>query len=432
MKKKLKQFLLVLFTVAAAALTFAGCKLNKTLDDIKTDKDLTAQVTYYANGGEFNDESTIKKMYYKADTQALNIGVVVPNSGSTNISRENFEFAGWYFIDTSAPVDAKTGACSLTATPVDFTQKLTEGEHWQIGAYWKGNGNIKVKLVVDGTDKITTDNGKQYGNGDYVLEKEYGTDNTAKMETAPFTPANKSYTFVAYYTDAACQNRLLNPTVLRDDANLQYETREDGTKDAVLYAKYIVGNWKIVDDKADVRTMFNMMSMEGKYWLLNDIDATGVIIAPDSLTALEIAGNGHTINGLTFQYSTMIQNVTPTTAIAGISIFGTVKSTTKITNLTLTNTTLDVDFGGIESMNVYYVFTEMEEGATVENVSISGSVSVKAKADASIANLNSLGSLVYTHCLFGKGYATDEEYLTATENNGFVVEGDPSEFITLK
>ena len=429
MKKRLKQFLLVLFTVLAATLTFAGCTLNKTLDDITTSKNLTAQVTYYANGGMFNDKSVVKNMYYKADSQALNIGVVIPNSGSTNITRENFEFAGWYYVNSV--VDAEKGICSLSSTPVDFTQTLQEGDHWQIGAYWKGNGNIKVKLVVDGTDKIIVDENTQYGNGDYVLEKEYGTNDTAKLEDAPFTLENKSYTFVAYYTDAACQNRLLDPTVVRDDPNLVYETREDGTKDAVLYAKYIAGNWKIVDDKTDVRSMFNLMGTEGKYWLLTDIDASNVYVAPDCLTALEIEGNGHTISGVTFQYSTIIQNVTPTNAMSGISIFGTIKSTAKIRNLTLTNTTLDVDFGQNMLVNLYYVFSNIEEGATIENVKLSGSVSVKVKGGASIINLNNLEELVYTQCLFG-GYATDDEYLAATENNGFVVEGNPSEFIILK
>ncbi len=430
MKKKLKQFLLVLFTVLAAALTFAGCKLNKTLEDVTSGKELTAQVTYYANGGMFNDKSVVKDMYYKADSQALNIGVVVPNSGSTNVVRDNFEFGGWYYINSVT--DLEKGICSLSSTPVDFTQKLAEGDHWKIGAYWKGNGNIKVKLVVDGTDKITTDQNTQFGSGDVVLEKEYGSNNTAKMEDAPFAVKDKAYTFVAYYTDAACQNRLLNPTVERDDPNLYYETREDGTKDAVLYAKYIVGDWKIIDNKAEVRSMFNMMSGEGKYWLLNDVDASNVYIAPDSLTALEIEGNGHTISGLTFQYSTTLANVTPQNAMSGISIFGEVKATAKIRNLNLTNTTLEVDFGTNMYANVYYVFTEIEEGATVENVKISGSVSVKAKAGASIMNLNNLVETVYTHCLFGNGYATDAEYLAATDNNGFVVEGNPSEFITLK
>ena len=38
----------------------AGCKLGTTLDDLKEEYSLKAQVTYYANGGEFENKRTVK------------------------------------------------------------------------------------------------------------------------------------------------------------------------------------------------------------------------------------------------------------------------------------------------------------------------------------------------------------------------------------
>ena len=128
--------------------------MGSTLNDVKKDYKLTAQVTYYANGGAFNNSKTQKDMYYTAGSKALNIGVVNPTSGSVSISNSKGEFGGWYFIaldENGAPIaeDEENGLYKLTDEAVDFTKALQEGDHWIIGAKWKSLTNLKVQIVVN-------------------------------------------------------------------------------------------------------------------------------------------------------------------------------------------------------------------------------------------------------------------------------------------
>ncbi|MBQ8229370.1 MAG: hypothetical protein IJZ32_01595 [Clostridia bacterium] len=421
MKKKLKNKIIVFLLALMSLFILGGCSLGASLNDVKKDYNLTAQVTYYANGGVFNNSKTQKDMYYTAGSKALNIGVVNPTSGSVSISNSQGEFDGWYFIELDGegnPVfeDEEKGLYKLTDNKVDFTVALADGDHWIVGAKWKSLTNLKVQIVVDtgltvpfNSEKINSSMKLPEGvsektgvvNGDIIGEFEYNRNDRVFKKTEPFTVADKSFTFVEYYLDEAC-TQLAFPS-----AASYYE--KQGENDTI-YAKYIAGEWTIVKDGVTASTMFSAMA-SGRYWLIADIDMSEYPLEKIVLaTGCEIQGNGKTLSNLKVKREQGIgagdNNV--------YSLLGTVQASAKIENLTIENVTMT--YKTVGECEIYFVCNEIEAGATITNVSISGSLTVKNLSGGSVTNLeNGLD-----HCLYG-GFASDADY---TEENGFKVEYD--------
>ena len=426
MKKQLKNKLILFLLALLSLFLLGGCSLGSTLNDVKKDYKLTAQVTYYANGGAFNNSKTQKDMYYTAGSKALNIGVVNPTSGSVSISNSKGEFGGWYFIaldENGAPIaeDEENGLYKLTDEAVDFTKALQEGDHWIIGAKWKSLTNLKVQIVVNAGLTVPFDAEKKNSsmllpesvaektsvqNGDIIGEFEYNRNDRVSKKTEPFTVADKSFTFVEYYLDEEC-TVLAFPTLTS-----YFEKKDENDK---IYAKYIEGDWTIVKDVATAGAMLNSMT-SGRYWLISDIDMQNASVNIFT-TSCEIQGNGKKLSNITMRRTEGIgagdNNV--------YSLFGSVKASAKIENLTLEN--VKMEYRTVGACEIYFVCNEIENGATVNNVSVSGTLTVKNLTGGSVTNL--AGG--FTHCLYG-GFASDAEY---TAENGFKVVGNPSEFITV-
>ena len=75
MSKRLKLLLICALSAVAALCVFSGCNLTNTVEGIISTKHLDAQVTYFANGGVFEDDRNSQKtLYYNAGTLPLDIG----------------------------------------------------------------------------------------------------------------------------------------------------------------------------------------------------------------------------------------------------------------------------------------------------------------------------------------------------------------------
>ena len=118
------------------------------------------------------------------------------------------------------------------------------------------------------------------------------------------------------------------------------------------------------------------------------------------------------------------------------SIFGQIKETANISNLTLSNVSVKVT---LSRQNIhtqaYLVFMSKAAAATVSNVVISMAETdafvIEGYANSVVDNINGMGDATYETCLFG-GYTTDAEYVTEAAGQGFTVLGTPEEFITIK
>lgn len=418
MKKKQKGKLIVLFASIAAAFMLGGCSFGESFEEVLAGKELDAQVTYYSNGGEFEGSSNKKDMYYKSGLKALNIGVDSVTNGTAQISRKNYKFGGWYYAvldEEGNPVyEDEDKKVYKLGDPVDFSKPLEKGDHWIIVAKWISESKVNVMLVCDEGLTITkeVEEGEEavsYKNGNVVAVRPYDTADKVVNPgdgKAPFKFDDDEYTFVDYYADAACTTPVQWPI-----------QKQDG--DVTIYAKYLQGEWDVVRSVKDATNMFNNVKAGKRYWLARNVDLSGKKVAAKTIFDGEIQGNGFTISNLNVIKSKI-------TGGSKVSLFGDIQGTAVIENLTLNNLTFTYSLQS-SPVEIYFVFTSLAQGAKITNVKLSGQMEI-SKAETHIVSNMASG---YTHCLFG-GYATDAEYLAATNNNGFTVEGDPETYIQIK
>lgn len=99
MTKRLKVYLLIAFAAACLACTLVGCKIGRPgLSELLAGYD--GRVTYYSNGGEFNDSSTISvlEIYYKAGNGEVPFFNITPKTSEAGVKveRKGYDFIGWY------------------------------------------------------------------------------------------------------------------------------------------------------------------------------------------------------------------------------------------------------------------------------------------------------------------------------------------------
>ena len=438
MKKKLKSTLLIILMAIAALFVLVGCSLGDSLKDIVQNNELEAQVTYYVNNANAKftpNTAKVKYMYYKAGAKVLNIG----NTGNIGVECEGYEFSGWYHIkedennelkiipgsDYTDPTDNSTHHVYELGEEVDFTKPIEKGEHWHVAAKWSTRSKVQVKLVIENapnaeididTASVTASSplyGKQaVKQGDVVKVSSYESNGLlGSISGDPIPQKDGGFTFVNYYADEACTQLVAWPLVKQDE-------------DVTIYAKYMVGDWNLVSTPADVKAMFDGLgSAANHYWLLNDIDCgpSNISITPKNRVLAEIQGNGFTISNLKVEarasantkYMSMFKNIAASAKIENLSFNGLQLV------FTMRNTPLEI----------YFAFETMEAGATINNVSLEGTLTVVKDASVNILNMMS-GTDKYAHCLYG-GYANDAAYREASGGNGFKIVGedDPSKFI---
>ncbi len=416
MKKNKKSKWILLLACLASLFMLGGCTVRESLEDALSSRDLTAQVTYYSNGGEFEGTPERKDMYYKEGSKALNIGVVNPSNGTASISRNNYDFAGWYYAvldgEGNPTFEDSEKKVYKLGEKVDFSVALQSGDHWQVVAKWSMKVVLNVKLVLEDREaEIPVDvkegeEARSYKHGDIVQTRQYSTAGeivNPKDGTEPFKKKGSGYTFVEYYMDEDCTQLVSWPL-----------KKEDGqAEDAVIYARYIEGDWTVIRNYMDVNTMFSSFGQGKKFFLAKDVDASKVTYSPQTNASFidELQGNGYTISNLKLSNKSL-------KAGAVVSLFGKIAATAKIENLKLSGLQMEYTFS-TSPVEMYFAFTSIEAGATVSNVQLSGTMKVKGPSSD------------FTARLYG-GYASDDAYLQESQNNGFTVVGTAEEVIEIQ
>lgn len=434
MKKKFKNVLLLLLVAMLAICTLAGCaSYRKTKDQLIADNGYNASVCYYANGGKINKDN-MRELYYKAGTKALEIGAVNPTSGKLELTRMNYTFGGWYFVELDKDgnpifLDEEKTTPKLTQEKADFSVALQAGDKWIVGAKWIAKTKVYIKLVCDEGETLnvsqkvgTATEEKSYANGDTVLELNYESDGKAKPPSTLFTVKDKTHTFLSYYTDAEC-------TQVAQDGDWK---QQEG--DVTLYAKYLTGEWTVVKTTSELSKIFVYNSAKYRYWIFNDIDASKLedVYAVDYSSVIdgfdcEIRGNGYTISNLNIEQKEIGNG-------SYVSMFGSIGENAKISDLTFENVQVTYKANGA-NVSLYFVFSDIADGAQINNVNISGALSIEKSSATQIDNMSAEEGYAYDNCLFGDGSNenyTDADYMAASGGAGFTVAGNPQEFITIK
>ncbi len=376
MRKKLKCKLIALGAALASLFILGGCKLGESLADVKTKYALTSQVTYYANGGLFEQTKSVKNLYYKADSKAIDI---TPDSKIANISLkyDGFDFLAWYHAETDENgeivyADEEKTVPVMSDTPADFSKPLENGEHWTLVADWAKQARVNFILVSDDLadgESVKFDDDKSVANEELILERKFEGDSLKEIdEDTNLVPAEDSgYTFVHLYKDKDC-----TPESLMTEDDWPIARTET---DVNLYAKYIKGDWEIVETAKDVRDMFSgFSSSKMRYYQIADIDCLDMQTAPKTSFECEWQGNGFKIKNLTVKKESIGNNST-------VSFFGEIAATAKIENVTFEN--INVQYiTALEgenktfSINTYLLFESIKAGAAVQNVKFDGNMRV--------------------------------------------------------
>ncbi len=378
MRKRLKCKLIALGAALASLFILGGCKLGESLEDVKTKYALTSRVTYYANGGLFEQTKSVKNLYYKADSKAIDI---TPDSKIANISLkyDGFDFLAWYHAETDENgeivyADEEKTVPVMSDEVADFSKPLENGEHWTLVADWAKQARVNFFLVSDDLadgESVKFDDEKSVANEELIREYKFEGDSLRKIKEDNFLPAEDSgYTFVQLYKDKAC-----TPESLMTDSDWPIARTET---DVNLYAKYIKGTWSILETAEDVEDMFGaegeLYSASKRYYQIADIDCADVQIDPNASFNCEWQGNGFKMKNLTVKKESIGNKST-------VSFFGKIGDSAKIENVTFED--INVQYvTALEGesktfyINTYLLFESIKAGAAVQNVKFDGNMRV--------------------------------------------------------
>ncbi|MBE7084748.1 MAG: hypothetical protein E7368_01680 [Clostridiales bacterium] len=416
MRKNFKWKLIAFLAVVASLLLLGGCKGCKfqyTLEEKREETGMTACVTYYTNdkGAYFGTSDTEKKLYFPAGAVAMNIGTdIVTNGTIPTPTRENYTLVGWHEAElgpTGEIMRDEDGNVVLKAEAFDFKTKLQNGDDIVLYAKWQKNEGIHVYLLCDG---ITEDAPFTITVGEGEDKKDVTVENNGKLVEYPYTqnvwyktdpPKAKGYTFFGLYEDKECTKEV-SATVNQNEKG-----------DYTIYAKYIKGNWTILRTPADIQSKLLFATYIGNtnFYLANDIDCKDITVGKLGAFSRNLQGNGYTIKNLNVDAGEIMQSEVV------VSTFGRITSKGKIENVTFENITFNSKLttkGAEVRAKAYVLMQSMDEGATINNVAIKGTLKVNIIRDKICVYTNMLvdenGEYAwdYSNLLFG-GDGTDTE-----------------------
>ena len=402
MTKKLKILLIsVLFLVATVCVcAFAGCKVKFTVDELKDKYGLSAQITYFLNsdGGKLNDSSYVKDLYYSAGQKPMNIGASTLVSGSSSLEiGKGFNFTGWYYVETDSagkPLYADGSAYSeddeydvgkgmkMSDEEFNFEEPLKAGEHiYLCGDFYKdvrlvekllcidyvGDGSFNHISYTEGNNTVTVKDGEEIAYGSQNIPKAGNglDDNTAALQNK-----FKGYTVEGFYQKVGEEYVPFTGWPVKYPTKPNEEGKYD---DVVLYVKMLQGEWDIVSTPDQVAMMFAVGSHD--YYIKQDIDGNGREISNIRNLSGTIWGTaeGHTLKNFVVKSSVGQREKA--------SVFGNITATAAIKNVTFENFTANFTVASGIGLNtndvdINFVANTIAEGATFENVSISGSLNI--------------------------------------------------------
>lgn len=156
-----------------------------------------------------------------------------------------------------------------------------------------------------------------------------------------------------------------------------------GDDDTPVYCEFIKGEWTLVRSARD----FNAAINNGQnVYLMADIDFSGQIFSSQNYNG-ELNGNGHTVSGIKLNYTENNRSAINTRNQIQVGVFKTLMARAYVHDVKFEDVTIDVDVtklstgNGVEhfdSVSIGLFAAEASEGARVENVTVSGTLTCNA------------------------------------------------------
>ena len=375
----MKQFKLILTVcLMLALLAFAtGCAQESSPYEVNDAENFNVSVKYDANGGFFTtNTSTIVDSYNVSDMAAgsdgmAHIALIAPddaNRGNDAFTAVNngYFLAGWYTerIEQADGTYTYSGKWDFES---DILAVSTSKEHTStepvvtLYAAWVPMFQIEFYAMDSGEYLDTYTFNPILVDG---LKMPVWDEETGAIEMYNF-PERSGYTFVGASYDAEGAQLVETETVAHPGTvNYANGTAENSVMK--LYVDWMEGEWFHI---YNVEQFLDNASVNGNYIIHADLDFSGEIW-PTSLMhgnfAGTIEGNGHTFSNI---------EVTQTNnSKVNAGLFGALTETAQITDLNLDNITFTVKAGARMVGTSFGLFAgNITTGATISNVTIANS-----------------------------------------------------------
>ena len=340
--KGLKYLLLII--LALSVLGFAGCDNGPQIPS--TDY----VVTFDKNGG--TDPFDVTKQYVDEGSALIEPGHKdYPGITHGEITKPGYILDGWY-----TGTKADDGTVTFDRKWDFSTDRVSSS--FTLYAKWVKRLTFTTHYVVDGeaSDKTAIAYAEEGGAFRFVSPKWTG------------------YTFMGYQNDAGVQvngyyldEACTQPVVFDASGNATNLSHpgageNNETENVDVYAKFMSGNYRLVRKASDMASM----SAGANYYLMNDVDFKDVAVSGLAEFTGQIIGNGHKISNLSITHNR------PGQAVTWFGLFGRLKGSAKISDVTFENCTLSVTliFDKTQGYNIGFLAGEMAEESKIENVTI--------------------------------------------------------------
>lgn len=364
MKKATKKItvLSLLLVLAVCVVALVACKGNPlTRDDIEN-QGYTVMVKYDFNGGINNDALQTVTIYVRPNSRIPQPGGVGASFGGP--TQQGKTLRGFY-----KGTKNDSGEIEYADTPWNFqSDKVTESI--TLYALWWDNYVIAVHCDDDEghVEKVN-------------ISRDPQTGEAATVESGFLTPTllgMSGRTIISYYTSASRQpeNEITFPR------KLDFHD-EEGGRVIDIYVESREGAWMVIRTADEFATAISNASAGSRnFYIKNDIDMSQTqrqVKFPDRYSGT-FDGNGKTISNLTITQSIPAK----TSGMVYLGLFRELEGKAKILNVNFKDVALVADTTGggrLQDIFVGMLAGYVYNGATLTNVTLSGTLSYKERTD---------------------------------------------------
>lgn len=349
MKKKVTFFLCIL-AVFAAACGLVGCGGRKPAH-------YDFLVTFNYNAEHLGLNTTYAEQYLGAMNGQRVLQPVKTSNKLYNNSDfkerqvEGYEVVGWYtaVLDENGNARRNEDGSVMLDREWNFASDVVTQD---VTLYAKLSLKPLFRLCYDG--KVQKE--ERYVAGTTVRENVFSV----------IKPKKDGYTFYGYYADEDLTEKFTFPYVM-------------GETDVVIYAKFIEGeNWNIVTTADE---FIKAYGAGAKIYVDDELDFDGKSFNPKVEFAGEINGNSHTLSNIACTITDTIN------VHANMGLFGKIRQNAKIYDIRFENVQITVNTVTAVPVRAALFAYEIEEGATLEHVVVTGEIARGSIAEGGEATL---------------------------------------------
>lgn len=332
MKKTVKKVLILVVLALLATTVLTACS-GKTKQ-----KEYDYLVTFNYNVGNL---TTLCKDQYLGVFEGKTVALHPEKNGEhmKEIEVEGYFVEGWYVAkknsDGAVVIDPETNRVVLDRKWNFDTETVTS----DMTLY----ANLQRQASLFYVDRATGE----------VLKTDIGKPGAIKNEPGALAPKKNGYTLLGYFVNEEGNEKFSWPYTY-------------GETDGTVYCEFLEGNWTVINNPR----AFTTIASSAKVYLTADLDFSEVTWVPKSFDG-EINGNGHKITGINYTKELTSTNDT-------VALFISLGANAYIHDLTIEDAHLSVNTvkAGAPINVAFFAYSTME-GAKLENVTVSGTLSYK-------------------------------------------------------